>query len=357
MADYVQRYPYLASSGMVVLITAFGLLAEPILHAANLDTVYLLAVFLSALYCGERPAIFTAILGAIVFNFCFIPPRFSWAVTDLPYLVTLFVFVIVAVVTARVAVQAKQRMLDRAAREHAEALSASKDLLLHKISHELRTPATAVVGWTQFLQTLDIGDDTIRRGLEGLEHSTQLLRRLVDDLLDASRAAAGKLNVQLQPTTLAPVVRNALDIVAVVARVKKVELEASIDDVDALADPARIQQIVTNLTINAIKFTPAGSKVRVLLRRAGTEAAIVVSDNGSGIEPEFLPHLFEPFSQANPHAAGAGLGLGLSIVHYLVEAHHGEIQVSSDGPGRGTTFTVTLPALDRHQPANFGTAA
>ncbi|HJT17094.1 MAG TPA: DUF4118 domain-containing protein, partial [Thermoanaerobaculia bacterium] len=198
--DSIQRYPYIASSAMVILVTAFGFLAEPILHAANLDTVYLLAVFLSALFCVQRPAIFTAILAAVVFNFCFIPPQFSWAVTDLPYLVTLIVFVIIAIVTARVAAEAKQRMLDRAAREQAEALSASKDELLHKISHELRAPATAVVGWTQFLQTLDVGDDTLRRGLDGLDHSTHLLRRLVDDLLDASRAASGKLNVQLQPT-------------------------------------------------------------------------------------------------------------------------------------------------------------
>jgi signal transduction histidine kinase len=354
--DFARRRPYVTSGAMVLVVTLIGFATESILRAANLDLLYLLAVFISALYCGERPAIFTAIGGAIVFNFCFIPPRFSWAVTDLPYLVTLFVFVVIAIATARLASEARRRLLEHAAREKAEALSASKDELLHRISHELRSPMTAVLGWTQLLRMENAARDDPSHSLTGLENSAQLLRHLIDDLVDASRAAAGKLSVHLQPVMLAPAVSKALDGVSITARAKNVAIERALEDVVVLADEVRVQQIVTNLVTNAVKFTPAGGRVAVSLTHAGAEARIVVRDNGRGISAEFLPHVFEPFRQSDPDSTHGGLGLGLAIVKYLVEAHHGSISVTSEGPGRGATFIVAIPALD-DVPVSVGSAA
>ena len=299
LLDRAQRRPYAASVAMIVIVTALGFAAAPLLHPANLDVLYLVPVFVSALYCGERPAIFTAVLGAVVFNFCFIPPRFSWAITDLAYLVTLLVFVAVGIVTSRLASQARQRVLEHAAREHAEALTASKDALLHKISHELRSPMTAVLGWTQLLRINCADDDDLSGSLSGLENSAQLLRRMIEDLLEASRAASGKLSVRLQPTMLAPVVAKALDVVAISAQRKNIALQRTLQNVTVLADEVRIEQIVTNLVTNAIKFTPAGGQVAVALTQAAGQACISVSDSGSGIAKEFLPHVFEPFSQAD----------------------------------------------------------
>lgn len=345
MLDRVQRRPYAASVAMIAIVTAAGLVTEPLLHAANLDMVYLLAVFASALYCGERPALFTAVVGAVVFNFCFVEPRFDWAITDLAYIITLLVFVLVALVTARLAAQERQHVLDRAARERAEALNESKDTILHKVSHELRSPMTAVLGWIQLLRIGKPDPDELAAGLAGLENSAQLLRRLVDDLLNASRAASGKLSVRLQPTNLAPAVANALDIVRVAAHDKDIALDGVLNDVRTLADEARIEQIVTNLVYNAVKFTPNGGKVVVSLTSSGGKAQITVTDTGAGIPDEFLPHMFEPFSQADADGRNGGLGLGLSIVKYLVEAHSGSVSARSDGPGRGSTFVVTIPVL------------
>jgi len=345
--ESAQRHPYIAGVLMIGITTALAFLTEPILHAANLDLVYLLAVFVIALYCGERPAIFTAIAAAFVFDWCFVVPRFTWSSADLPYLTTLLVFVMVAIVTARVAARARQQVLDRAARETAEALSASKDELLHKISHELRSPMTAVLGWTQLIRSTELEATEMESSLAGLETSAQLLRHLIDDLLDASRAASGKLGVRLQPTRLARVIEQALDIVEVAARTKNVTLRRALDDVGALADEVRIEQIVTNLMVNAIKFTPAGGSVGISLSHRDGYARITVTDSGEGIPSEFLPHIFEAFSQADHGNPRGGLGLGLSIVKYLVEAHRGTISVSSD-PGHGSTFVVTLPALDDH---------
>jgi K+-sensing histidine kinase KdpD len=345
LLDGAKRRPYAASVAMILIVTAIGFVTEPILHSDNLDAVYLLAVFASALYCGVRPAIFTAVLGACIFNFCFVAPRFRWGITDLPYLVTLIVFVVVAAVTTRLASQERQHVLDRAARDRAEALNASKDLILHKISHELRSPMTAVLGWVQFLRLDKPDEEQLAAGLSGLESSAQLMRRLVEDLLDASRAASGKLPVKLQPTKLAPAVAKALDIVSVEAQNKDIALNRALHDVVALADEARIEQIVTNLVYNATKFTPAGGKILVSLTSSNDKAYITVGDNGVGISDDFLPHLFEAFSQADGDGAHGGLGLGLSIVKYLVEAHSGTISVTSHGPGLGSTFVVTIPTL------------
>lgn len=344
---FSSRHPFLASLIMIGAVTAIGFSTESFLHPANLDVLYMLAVLVSALTEGRWPAVFTAVLGALVFDFCFIPPRLSFAVSDVAYLVTLGGFLAVAIITSSLAARARRVLLEQAARQQAEARNEAKDQVLHRISHELRSPLTAIMGWIQLIQRMQAqGEAPSAESLDALESSAHLLVRLVDDLLDASRAGVGKLQVSLQPVNIGPIVSNAVDAALVLARQKDVHLDSSIDPAgEIFGDDVRIEQIVTNLLSNAVKFTPAGGQIRVQLLRLGKNVQLTVSDSGIGIETEFLPHVFEAFAQAEPKVANGGLGLGLAIVKHLVEAHRGTITVNSAGQGKGSTFIVELPVI------------
>jgi signal transduction histidine kinase len=185
------------------------------------------------------------------------------------------------------------------------------------------------------------------RGLAGLQRNAQLLARLVGDLLDTSRIHVGKLRVQLQPVMLAPVVRRALEDAAIAAVERDVTLDQAIEPVGTvLADEHRIEQVVTNLVSNALKFTPAQGRVSVKLFERDGYARLVVADTGEGIAADFLAHVFEPFTQGQSENSSQGLGLGLAIVKHLVDAHCGRISAESAGAGRGTTFVVELPLAD-----------
>lgn len=236
---------------------------------------------------------------------------------------------------------------ERRAREEAEKASRAKDEFLAILSHELRTPLTTVLGWADLLKmTYNGPDDSIRFAIESLRASAATQARLIDDLLDVSRIVTGKLSIEKRPTELTEVVRVATESLRLSAESKGVTL-----DVDALCcieldgDPARLHQILTNLVTNAIKFTQAGGTVRVSVKRRDNEADIVVFDTGIGIRSDFLPHVFERFRQGSmgDSRTHAGLGLGLSIVQHLVQLHGGKVRAESDGPGKGATFTVTLP--------------
>lgn len=338
------KHPYAAISLMIAVTTAVGLLVHDVLHPANLAGLFLLIVFGSALKWGRRPSLFAALTSTVVFDFCFIPPRFSFEASDLASFVTLSVFLIVAATTSELATRAHDLIREKAARARAEAAAQAKDDLLNRIAHELRQPLTTIRGWVQILQE-NAGDaQRTARGLAGLERNAHLLARLVEDLLDASRIHVGKLGVQLQPVALAPLVTRALEDAMIAAAEKGVTLECAIQPIPTvLADEHRIEQVVTNLMSNALKFTPTKGHVAVSLSDIGGFARFVVSDSGEGIPPDFIPHVFEAFSQASPHAGQHGLGLGLAIVKHLVDAHHGRISVESHGPGLGTTFVVELP--------------
>jgi signal transduction histidine kinase len=345
--SWLNRHPYVASAGMVGVLTGAGLLGERFLHAPNLDVVYLLAVLVSALNWGRRPASVTAIASAIAFDYCFIPPHFSFASSDLPYTVTLVAFLAVAFVTSALAADARQRAIEQAARVRAEGMAQAKEEILHKVSHELRTPLSAVVGWTHLLDQVRHDPQQWSRAVQALQRSAQLLVSLVDDLMDASRISSGKFSIELQPVALAPIVSHALDIVAMTATAKGVSVDPAIEPVGmVLGDERRIQQVVTNLVSNAIKFTPPAGRVQVRLSRAGEVARLAVSDTGVGIRRDFVPHVFESFSQADARKSGGGLGLGLAIVKRVVDAHGGEVTVESAGEGRGTTFLVSLPLAE-----------
>jgi signal transduction histidine kinase len=225
----------------------------------------------------------------------------------------------------------------------------AKDEFLAALSHELRTPLTSVLAWTCMLRGGKLDPGVVERGLEVIERNARMQSKLIDDLLDMSRVIAGKLRLDLRPVNPAALTRLALDALRPMAVRQHICLAAVIDEaadsVEISGDADRLQQVLSNLVTNAVKFTPRGGRVNVSVQRLPAHVAIRVSDNGRGIPADFLPHVFERFRQADDcHThKECGLGLGLAIVKELVGLHGGEIHAASAGEGLGATFTVTLP--------------
>jgi signal transduction histidine kinase/CheY-like chemotaxis protein len=237
---------------------------------------------------------------------------------------------------------------EQRARRDAEAASRLKDEFLMTLSHELRTPLTAIYGWVRMLSA-DVVPPTERgRALAAVERNALAQARLIDDLLDVSRAISGKLRLEPRPMHVPDAVRAAIDTVAPAIQAKDIQLDLQIEPGigPILADADRVQQIVWNLLSNAIKFTPEEGAIRVSVVQAGEGVEIVVSDSGIGIHSEFVPYVFERFRQADAGTRRrfGGLGLGLAIVRHLAELHGGSVRAESGGEGRGATFHVTLPA-------------
>jgi signal transduction histidine kinase/ActR/RegA family two-component response regulator len=233
----------------------------------------------------------------------------------------------------------------RLAMEHANRV---KEEFLATLSHELRTPLTPILGWTRILRLLGENErETLTRGLKVIERNARLQAQLVNDLLDVSRIESGKVSIYAQPTALNAAVSAVVDSIRSEAEESGISIDCSLDegDISVLADPARLQQIITNLLTNAIKFTGAGGNVTITTAQSNGRGVVRVRDTGAGIEKDFLPHVFERFRQADGSTSRkhGGLGLGLSIVKSLVELHGGQVQAQSDGPGTGATFTVQLP--------------
>jgi signal transduction histidine kinase/DNA-binding response OmpR family regulator len=238
------------------------------------------------------------------------------------------------------------------AKLEAETANRLKDEFLATLSHELRTPLNAVLGYTQMLRGGVIEQERLPAVLETIERNAKLQEQLVADVLDVSRIITGKLRLDVGPVDLALVIQDALETVVPAARAKGVRLQPMIDHpgVPVAGDAQRLQQVVWNLLSNAVKFTPRGGRVQVRLQRVNSHVEITVSDTGEGIAPEFLPHLFQRFKQADGTftRAHSGLGLGLAISRHLVEAHGGRIEASSPGLGEGTTIRVELPLMIVH---------
>lgn len=245
---------------------------------------------------------------------------------------------------------------ERTARGDAERASRIKDDFMATLSHELRTPLAAMLGWCAILRKSDLSRDTAR-AVDTIERNARTLTRLVDDLLDATRMLSGSLHLELSPTPLDLPVLAAIEGVKPMADAKQLQIRyACTTPVPVvMGDPGRLQQVASNLLVNAVKFSPAGTVIDATIRAEGQQAQVTIADQGIGIDPAFKPHLFQRFSQADRGSARrhGGLGLGLSIVSRLTELHHGEVRAYSDGPGTGATFTVTLPlstATSAHPP-------
>ena len=233
------------------------------------------------------------------------------------------------------------------AREAAEAANTVKDQFLAILSHELRTPLNAILGWAQLLRNRRPDEPGLDRGLEAIERNARSQTQLIDDLLDVSRIASGRLRLEPRPLDPVEPIEAALSAVLPSADAKGVRIGRSLEPSPGLVlgDPGRLQQVFVNLLSNAVKFTPSGGQVDVSLGRVEDRAVVHVRDTGQGIAPEFLPHVFDSFRQADASTTRrqGGLGLGLSIVRQLVALHGGSVDAESPGVGKGATFTVTLP--------------
>jgi PAS domain S-box-containing protein len=245
--------------------------------------------------------------------------------------------------------QEREHLFEReqAARVEAEEANRLKDEFLATASHELRTPLTAIVGWMRMLRTGGLEGKTAAGALETIERNADAQTKLIEDLPDISRIITGKLLLDTRPIEMARVINDAVSAVRPAAEAKNVAIVTSVDSHAGLVlgDASRLQQVVWNLLSNAVKFTPKGGRIEVSLGRVDSRVEVSVRDTGEGIEPEFLPYVFERFRQADGSKTRrhGGLGLGLSIVRHLVEMHGGTVGARSEGRGRGATFTVRLP--------------
>ena len=240
-----------------------------------------------------------------------------------------------------------QLLVEQIARTEAEEANASKDQFISILSHELRTPLNSISGWTQLLLQSNFDESTTTRGLETIDRNARLQSQMIEDLLDISRIIRGELRLEFRPFSVTSAVEAALETVRPTAERKEIQLRSSLAPCQAgvSGDYNRMQQVICNLLSNAIKFTPEGGRIEIRLTCSTDQAQIQVIDTGRGINPDFLPHIFERFRQSDSTSIRkhGGLGLGLAIVRELVELHRGTVTAQSPGEGRGATFTVRLP--------------
>jgi signal transduction histidine kinase len=236
---------------------------------------------------------------------------------------------------------------ERKAREEAETANSQKDEFLATVSHELRAPLNAMLGWAQILRSTKVDSATLAHAIEIIERSARTQSRLIEDLLDTARIASGKLRLDIQPVDLTSLIENAVEVQRPASEAKRIEIELELNAGREVitGDPDRLQQVVWNVLSNAIKFTPKGGGVVVRLERADPHVRITVTDTGPGISPEYLPFIFDRFHQADSSSTrrSTGLGLGLSLVRHLVELHGGTVTAENLGEGQGARFTINLP--------------
>ena len=245
----------------------------------------------------------------------------------------------------------REQLLSRelAARAEAERANRTKDEFLAIVSHELRTPLNAIVGWASLLSSGSLDPVRATRAVEVIDRNAKAQAQLIEDILDVSRVVSGNLRLNSRPVQLQPVIEAAVDSIRPAADAKQIDLQITLDPKagPVSGDPERLQQIVWNLLSNAVKFTPSGGHVNVRLLGSNSHVDIVVTDDGNGIPSEFLPHVFDRFRQADGSKTRrhGGLGLGLAIVRNLVDLHGGQVNAHSEGEGKGTTFTISIPCV------------
>ncbi|HEX6975628.1 MAG TPA: hybrid sensor histidine kinase/response regulator [Vicinamibacterales bacterium] len=314
------------------------------------------AVMASAWFAGTGPALAATVLGATLGALEAGDPRGTSAASmHLAIFVVqgLLLTALVSELRAARRTSEQQARVAQAARREGEAASRMKDEFLATISHELRTPLNAVLGWVHLLRTGKLDQVSAARGLESIERNVRLQAQVTADLLDVSKALTGQLQLESVPTALNEPIQQAVSAISAAAQAKGVSIHTTQPEapIVVLGDPMRLRQIAWHLLANAIKFTPRGGRIDVAIEAVGQEAQVTVRDTGSGIEPQFLPHIFERFTQADgsPTRTTGGLGVGLALVRELVELQGGEIEAQNAPEPGGAILKVRFPV----QPAEL----
>jgi signal transduction histidine kinase/CheY-like chemotaxis protein len=313
---------------------------------------FLLTVMIVAWVAGLGPAIVAVVISAVALDYWFVPP-FGAIATTWHELASVVSFAAVGIgvawltATRRQAEDDRKALLarERASRASAEAANRAKDEFVAMLGHEVRNPLSAIVNAVHVLDRAGAHEETTRHAREVIARQATSITRIVEDLLEINRIATGKIRLDPQPVDLAESVRRCLATLAGRTSGHRVALDA--DDVWVHGDPVRLEQIVVNLLDNAVKYTPAGGAIQIRVSREGGHAVLRVRDTGIGIARDVLPRIFELFVQGEPAAIRGrrGLGIGLAVVQRLAELHGGTIDAASDGPGRGSTFTLRLRSI------------
>jgi signal transduction histidine kinase len=303
------------------------------------------AIMIAAWHGGLGPGVVATVLSAGLVDYLWFAPVGSLAIASVADAVTVGLFIAMGLVISGLN-EGLRRALRQAhcAQVQAEAANRAKDEFIARVSHELRTPLNSVMGWARMLSEGHLPPDRVHRAIAAIDENADVLRTLVEDLVETSRLATGKLSLRRQAVDLTSIGRDAAAVIQHSASDKGLRFDVDVPPEPLMVDgdPTRLRQIVWNLLSNAVKFTPSGGLISLRLERLDQRVDVVVADTGPGIASEFLPHVFEPFAQASRD--GQGLGLGLAIVDQLVRAHGGTISVVSTSGG-GTTFTIALPLV------------
>ena len=354
------------------LAFAIRIAADPLIGSASPFLFFTPAVMVAAWFGGIGPAILATVVGAAFGDYFFLR-TLGETILQQSDRVAMFLLVSGLIIMLTTVVNASRRRLNESlwreqkARAQAEAANQAKDDFLSMVSHELQTPVSVIVGWASAIRKRQLRGEALAVALSAIERNAHVQSRLVQDILDRARIVTGQLRLEPQVVSVTEIVRAAVEEMRPLFDHSHIQLTTAIEDTPfrMSADPVRLQQVFTNLLSNAAKFTPPGGHVRVEASTTPSTATITVKDDGAGITAEFLPHVFEGF-QREPRpstASSPGLGLGLSIARHFVERHNGMIWATSDGPGKGSAFTVVLPqqiqraAVEERHPQEAGAGA
>jgi signal transduction histidine kinase len=359
---------YLLAAAAFGALVGLSRLSRPVLgFSVDTTSLIILSMIGSAWYLGRGPGLLVAAMLEAMLDYYAgwpkDPVRFGVIAFNRVVLFGSLVWFASARRAAEGQLREQQRALaealerERRARTDAEAANRMKDDFLATVSHELRTPLNAMLGWASILNRHDVDAQTFKQAADAIQRSAHAQAQIVGDILDTSRIVTGQLRLEHEPCDLGAVVSEAVETVRVAAAAKNLSLDVARDpELIVLGDGGRLRQIAWNLLANAIKFTPAGGSVRVRTARSGEWVELVVEDSGEGIDPAFLPRLFDRFSQADSSMTRehGGLGLGLAIVRHLVELHGGTVTAHSAGRGAGSRFVVRLRAQPVQDAAAIG---
>ncbi len=344
---------YALACVIVAIATLARAAVDPVIHNQVPYFIYIAAVVVAAWGCGIDGGAIATVLSAFVGNYCFVPPRYELVPQgeDL-YAMGLFTILGLGLVWLVGRWKRAERGLMQQTdelhvlKEDAERANRLKDEFLATLSHELRTPLNAILGWAQMLNDGRLDEAGRKKAVHTIMRNADAQARLVEDVLDVSRIVSGKMRLSMAAVDLTAVVATAIEMVRPAALAKGIEITSSLSwHSTVVGDADRLQQVAWNLLLNAVKFTPKHGRVAVRVETLNSQATLTVSDSGIGVRPDFLPHLFERFRQADASTTRqyGGLGLGLAIVRHMVELHGGTVRAESEGLDRGTTFSVSLP--------------